>query len=66
MSARFLADNLTISAVAAQNLIKRLEGVGILEPATGKYRKSALFQASDILDLPEHGAEAPTRSRRRS
>lgn len=57
ISARFLADNLGVSAVSAQKLVKRLDSVGIVRPATGKYRKSALYQADDILDLLEHGAE---------
>jgi Fic family protein len=57
ISARFLADNLEISTVSAQKLVKQLDSVGIVRTATGKYRKSALYQADDILDLLEHGAE---------
>jgi len=60
ISARFLADSLGISAVSAQKIVKQLESVGIVKPATGKYRKSALYQADEILDLVEHGAPAPT------
>jgi Fic family protein len=56
ISARFLADNLGVSSVSAQKLVKQLDSVGIVRAATGKYRKSALYQADDILDLLEHGA----------
>ncbi len=56
ISARFLADNLDVSTVSAQKLVKQLDSVGIVRAATGKYRKSALYQADDILDLLEHGA----------
>jgi len=61
ISARFLADNLGVSTVSAQKLVRQLDSVGIVRAATGKYRKSALYQADDILDLLEHGAEV-TRS----
>jgi ribosomal protein S25 len=57
ISARFLADNLGVSTVSAQKLVKQLDSAGIVRVATGKYRKSALYQADDILDLLEHGAE---------
>jgi Fic family protein len=57
ISARFLADNLAVSTVSAQKLVKQLESVGIVRTATGKHRKSALYQADDILDLLEHGTE---------
>jgi Fic family protein len=57
ISARFLADNLGVSTVSAQKLIKQLDSVGIIRAATGKYRKSALYQADNILDLLEHRAE---------
>ena len=59
ISARFLADSLGVSTVSAQKLVKQLVSVGIVREATGKYRKSALFQADDILDLLEHGTERP-------
>lgn len=55
ISARFLADNLGVSTVSAQKLVKQLDSVGIIRAATGKYRKSALYQADDILNLLEHG-----------
>jgi Fic family protein len=57
ISARFLADNLDVSTVSAQKLVKQLDSVGIVRAATGKYRKSALYQADDVLDLLEHGTE---------
>lgn len=57
ISARFLADNLGVSTVSAQKLVKQLDSVGITRAASGKYRKSALYQADDILDLLEHGTE---------
>ncbi len=59
VSARFLAENLGVSAVSAQKLVKQLDSVGILRPATGRHRKSALYQADDILELLQHGAEVP-------
>ena len=55
ISARFLADNLSVSTVSAQKLVKQLDSVGIVRAATGKYRKSALYRADDILELLEHG-----------
>lgn len=61
ISARFLAENLGVSTVSAQKPVKQLDSVGIVRAATSKYRKSALYQADDILDLLEHGAEV-TRS----
>lgn len=59
VSARFLADTLGVSTVSAQKLVKQLTSAGIVRPATGKYRKSALYQADDILDLVERGAVSP-------
>lgn len=62
ISARFLSEGLGVSAVSAHKLIKRLETAGILKPASGKYRKSALYQADDILDLLSFGSEAGPRT----
>jgi ribosomal protein S25 len=62
VSARFLAERLEVSKVSAHKLVKKLEAVGIVKPATGKYRKSELFQADDILDLVAFGAEAGPRA----
>lgn len=61
ISARFLAENLGVSTVSAQKLVKHLDSARIVRAATGKYRKSALYQADDILDLLEHGSDV-TRS----
>ena len=58
ISARFLADNLNVSTVSAQKVVKQLESVGIVQAAAGKHRKSALYQADDILDLLGHRATA--------
>lgn len=58
ISARFLAESLGVSTVSAQKLVKQLDSVGIVGAATGKHRKSALFQANDVLDLLERGAQA--------
>jgi len=58
ISARFLADNLDVSTVSAQKVVKQLESVGIVRAATGRYRKSALYQADDILELLDHGAKS--------
>jgi hypothetical protein len=55
VSARFLADNLAVSSVSAHQLIKQVDAVGIVRAASGKYRKSALYQADAILDLLQHG-----------
>jgi hypothetical protein len=40
ISARFLADNLGVSTVSAQKLVKQLDSVGIVRADAGKYRKS--------------------------
>ena len=62
ISARFLADNLDISGVSAQKVVKKLIEVEIVKPATGKYRRSALYQADEILNLLAFGAEAGPRA----
>lgn len=62
ISAGYVAADLGVSAVSAQNLVKQLESVGIIKPATGKYRRSSLYQADDILNLLQFGAEAGPRS----
>ena len=41
----------------AEQLIKQLQEVRIFTPATGKYRRSPLYQADDILSLLAFGAE---------
>ncbi|MGO4254958.1 Fic family protein [Marmoricola sp. RAF53] len=62
ISARFLADELAVSAVSAQTLVKQLVAAGIVKPATGQYRRSAVYQADDILALLAFGSEAGARS----
>jgi Fic family protein len=62
ISARFLADNLAISGVSAQKVVKKLIEVEIVKPATGKYRRSSLYQADEILNLLAFGAEAGPRA----
>jgi Fic family protein len=62
VSARFLAENLGLSMSRAAKLVKQLVQVRILVPATGKYRKSQLYQADDILSLLSYGAEAGPRT----
>ena len=63
VSARFLAENLGVSSSRAAKLVKQLLQVRILVPATGKHRKSQLYQADDILALLSFGAEADPRAR---
>lgn len=57
VSAPFLAEHLSVSAVTANKIIKQLVHVKILKPATGKYRKASLFQADEVLRLLEFGAD---------
>ena len=61
ISARFIADQLGISEVSAHKVAKQLIEAGIVSPATGKYRRSALYQADDVLALLAFGAEAGPR-----
>ena len=62
VSARFLAENLGVSPSRAAKLVRQLVRVNILVPATGKYRKSQLYQAEDILTLLSFGSEADART----
>lgn len=62
VSAQFVADRLGLSSVGAHRVISQLEVIGVIKPATGKYRRSALYQADDILNLLQFGAEASARS----
>lgn len=62
VSARFLAENLELSLRRAEKLVHQLQEVGILSPATGKYRRSPLYQADDVLALLSFGAEAGPRT----
>ena len=62
ISAPFLAERLGVSGVSAQKLVRKLVAANILAPAKGKYRRSALYQADDILALLAYGSEARTRA----
>lgn len=62
ISARFLADQLGGSLRRAEKLVNQLQEAHILVPATGKYRKSPLYQADDILRLLAFGSEAGPRT----
>ena len=62
VSASFLANQLGGSLRRAQKLVNQLQEARILTPATGKYRKSPLYQADDILRLLAYGAEAGPRT----
>ena len=62
VSARFLAENLGVTLRRAEKLVQQLQKVRILAPATGKYRRSPLYQADDILTLLAFGAEAGPRT----
>lgn len=62
VTARFLAENLELSLRRAEKLVHQLQEVEILSPATGKYRRSPLYQADDVLALLSFGAEAGPRT----
>ncbi len=62
ISAPFLAERLGVSGVSAQKLVRKLVAANIVAPATGKYRRSALYQADDILTLLAFGSEAGART----
>lgn len=51
ITASFIADSLDVSAVAAHSAVKTLVERGILTPGTGRYRRSAVFQAPDVLGV---------------
>lgn len=62
VSTSFLAEHLHVSLRRAELLVKQLQQVDILSAATGKYRKSPLYQADDVLTLLSFGAEAGPRT----
>ena len=62
VSVRFLAHELGITPRRTETLIDQLVTIRILVPATGKYRRSQLYQADDVLALLAFGAEAGPRS----
>lgn len=49
LTAAFLAERLGVSRVAAHGAIESLVTRGILTPGTGRYRRSEVFQANDVL-----------------
>lgn len=51
VTAKFVADQLGVSKVAAHRAVDTLVARGILTPGTGKYRRSETFQADDVLRL---------------
>lgn len=59
VSTRFLSETLGVSGVTATKIIDQLQQVGILDPAGGKYKRLALYQADEILRLLDLGTEAP-------
>jgi Fic family protein len=58
LTTRFLAQQLGVTPRRAEDLVRELETIGALTPGTGKYRRSAIYQADDILTLLAFGAEA--------
>ncbi len=63
MTTRLLAEQLGVTPRRAEDLVRELSAVGVLSPSTGKYRRSAIYQADDILTLLAFGAEAGPASR---
>lgn len=51
VTAAFIADHLNVSRVAAHRAVDTMVSRGILTPGTGKYRRSEVFQANDVLQL---------------
>lgn len=49
VTAKFIAEQLGVSAVAAHRAVDSLVARGILTPGTGRYRRSEAFQADDVL-----------------
>ena len=49
VTAKFIAEHLGVSAVAAHRAVDTLVARGILTPGTGRYRRSEVFQADDVL-----------------
>ena len=58
LTTRVLAEQLGVTPRRAEDLVRELETIGVLSPGTGKYRRSAIYQADDILALLAFGAEA--------
>lgn len=51
VSEKFLAERLDVSVPAAHGTVKKLVEQRILTASGGKYRRSGLYQADDLLDL---------------
>lgn len=51
VTAAFIADHLGVSRVAAHRAVDTLIDRGVLTPGTGKYRRSEVYQADDVLRL---------------
>lgn len=49
VTAKFVAERLGVSPVAAHRAVDTLVARGILTPGTGRYRRSEVFQAEDVL-----------------
>lgn len=49
ITAKFVAERLGVSRVAAHRAVDTLAARGILVPGTGRYRRSEVFQADDVL-----------------
>lgn len=49
VTAKFIAEQLGVSTVAAHRAVDTLVARGILTPGTGRYRRSEVFQADDVL-----------------
>lgn len=62
VTAGFLAEKLGVTSRRTEILIQQLVTARILAPATGKYRRSQLYQADDVLTLLAFGAEAGPRT----
>lgn len=63
LTTRFLAEQLGVTPRRAEDLVRELGTIGVLSPGTGKYRRSAIYQADDVLTLLAFGAEAGPSSR---
>jgi len=64
VTARYLAEELNVSAVTAHNVVQSLVDTGILEPSGGRFKRSEVYQAPSILrmmDLLVPGIQ-PTRA----
>lgn len=49
ITAKFVAERLGVSAVAAHRAVDTLVAREVLTPGIGRYRRSEVFQADDVL-----------------